>query len=300
MLTTRKERIFVATPSYTQICAEIARLRCSLNWFEFGRAFPEVDVAFKTVQTGNIELAYQCCYESAKDYGADWFFAFEADMMPESKGHTFTTMWATVKRRNLDHLAALYFLNEPEEPWPLLFKEADSEMASKRRGEFQSDHRAYINFRTYPQNRIISVDGTGLGCTLIRMDALRRIEEESPYWRNCGESIFKINSMFSVDMAISWQLKQLGYELNVHSGVIVDHVSRLPMVINERHYQKQFAEVYWPADDADANEKRIAEARDWLDAFIRTEGRESTDAVQTTRGLSAPQEGRLVACETAV
>lgn len=265
------DRLFVATPSYTQICAEQARQRCCLNWWSFGRAFPDVeigndpDLGFNTNQCGDITLAYQAMYVRAKDMGATHFMTFEADMMPERGGHTFTTLWATMKERDLDHIAALYFLNCEEESWPLLYKEATVDLEGQPEAQF--DHRAYIQLRAYPQNRMIEVDATGLGCTIIRMDALRRIEKESPYWREAGASIFKIASPFSVDMAISFQLKRLGYELWVHSGVIIDHISRLPMVITEKHYQTQFANLYWPEDDPKwkvDRPDRIAAFRRWL------------------------------------
>jgi len=271
----KKERIFVATPSYTQICCEQARQRCNYNWFEFGRTFGhDVELGFNTNQGGCVELSYQSMYERAKEFDADWFVTFEADMMPERGGHTFTSLWYTIKRRGLDHLAALYFLNDEEEPWPLLFKEADTDMDSAKA---EYDHRAYINFRAYPQNRLVAVDGTGLGCTFIRMDALKRIETESPFWRKAGDSIFKINSPFSVDMAICKQLRWLGYELWVHTGVIVDHVSRLPMVINERHYQKRFAEVYWPEDAPKwqvERENQINRFKRWVKGFVDTKGKD--------------------------
>ena len=259
-----KEYLFVATPSYTQTCTEQARQRCCLNFASFGRAFPNVEFGFNNNECSNIPLAYQAMYERAKDKGADWFMSFEADMMPERGGNTFTTLWAALKRRNLDHIAALYYLNNPEEPWPLIYTEADAEMVGA--GDAKPDHPAYINHRAYPENRMIQVDATGLGITIIRMDALRRVEEESPYWRKAGDSIFQITSPFSVDMAISFQLRRLGYQLWVHSGVIVDHVSRQPLIINERMYQKRFGEVYWPDDDPywDKRDGQIAKFRRWV------------------------------------
>ncbi len=235
------ESIFIATPNLSKVRSEMACQHYAYALMALGRKYPDIEIKTGTSISNVLHRGYNTIYQEAKKVDADWFLTLEADMIVE--GHTFIKLYEIAKERGFDHLAALYFENNVAEPKPLLSELVPKDAPGRQEWQKLFSGPLYRNIVTFPENTIVEVDATGLGCTLIRMDALRDVEGNSTEFE---EDIFHTHftrsglTEYSEDIAISYLLQMQGYKILVHTGIQCGHESREALVIDEGHYRKQF------------------------------------------------------------
>ena len=246
-------KIFIATPNHVHSRSEVATQKYGFALASFARRYPDIQIRTGTTATSLLAVGYQQLYNDAKKFNADWFLTIEADMILEP--HTLWKLYEIAQRRKFAHIAALYFMNDLGEPYPLLLYQADKSHPLMPKWVKEYPYPLYNFVPDFPQNTIVSVDATGLGCTLISMAALQDVEIRS---KEHTGNLFQVEftergrAQYSVDVALSYLLKQCGYDLHVHTGLQCGHISRIPRIIDQTYYQRRYFEAWnnpnWQSD----------------------------------------------------
>lgn len=156
----------------------------------------------------------------------DYIFFIDSD--EEFKPDTLVKLYETAQQGK-DYVTGLYFKRTfPTEP--VIQKRIEWER-DKETGKINVVADTYTD---YPRDSVFEIEGSGLGCTLIKTDIIKKVVQKFAI------SAFDPLPSFGEDFSFCWRLKQLGIKMWCDSRVKVGHIGTF--VYDEDSYLKQLKE----------------------------------------------------------
>jgi GT2 family glycosyltransferase len=153
-----------------------------------------------------LDLARERIVEAALQYGADYLLFLDSDTLPPADA------LEKMLSRGGDIVGGLYFQRFP--PFkPLLLR--------------ANDKGTYNYVWEWPENSVVEVDATGLGCVLIKTDVFKKIERP---WFQFGT--FPDGRPLSEDYYFCKKARAAGYKILVDTSIHAVHLGSIKIDYN--------------------------------------------------------------------